>query len=137
MGMWLVFGSSCKPESACVVTQYGPEYMTYQGSASMFGDACRKVLHDLSHKEQIDSNQTEYPYYGEGVSSQSANGRNIAVKGYMKTQDDDGAEYKITILTLGTREPVVLLESTSEDSHKLVNAINAEFAKRKIKVIQY
>jgi len=38
---------------------------------------------------------------------------------------------------LGSRDPIVMLESTSADPYKLINALNAEFPKRGIRVEQY
>jgi len=143
--LWLLAGTvalqiiACgyKPALTCSVTQYGPKYMTFRGSDTLFMDACRKVLYDLGYKEQIDKDRFRYPHHGEGASSHRDNGRVISMERYMQTQDADGAEYKITVLTVGAREPLVQLQSTSQDSYKLVNALSAEFSRRRIKVTQY
>ncbi len=71
-----------------------------------------------------------YLHYGEGVSSHKTAGREVAVEGYMKTQDADGAALKITTLRLGKQDPVVILECTASDSYKLVNTLNSELSKR-------
>lgn len=137
MAVSQIFACGCKTASTCSVTQYGPGFMTYRGSHTVFMDACRKVLHDLSSKEQLDSNRIRYPHYGEGGSSHKGNGRAIASEVYIKTQGEDGAQYKVTILTVGKREPLVQLQSTAQDPYKLVNALSAEFSQRKIKMTQY
>jgi len=137
MAVSQIIACGCKTASTCSVTQYGPEYMTYRGSDTLFMDACRKVLHDLSLKEQIDSNRIRYPHYGEGGASHRDNGRAISSEVAIKTQGEDGAQYKITILTVGKREPLVQLQSTAQDPYKLVNALSAEFSQRKIKLTQY
>ena len=59
----------------------------------------------LSHKEKLSDNSTRYPYYGEGSSSHTDKDRTIAVRAYLKTKDDAGAEYRITTVRLGRREP--------------------------------
>jgi len=129
--------SGCREGKVVAVTQYGPEFMTYRGPTEQFNDACRTVLHELSYKEETGENSVSYPYYGEGVSSHKAGDAPVAVRAYLKTQGEDEAEYTITTITLGDRDPVVMLESTSEDRHRLVNALNAEFAKRGFRVRQY
>ena len=60
--------------------------------------------------------------------------RTIAVRVYLRNKDETGAEYKITTVRLGRHEPFVMLESTSPDRYKLINALNAEFHKRGIRV---
>ena len=130
--------AGCGQQAAkCTVTQYGSEYMTYIGSRAQFNDACRQVLRDLSYKETVDENKTRYPYYGEGGRSFSEADKPLAAVSYFKTKDANGDEYKITTVALGKRDPVVILESTCEEQFKLVNALNAEFAKRGIRVRQY
>jgi len=111
--------------------------MTYSGPHQLFDDACRSVLHDLSYKETVSENSTRYPYYGEGASTHKDKDKSIAVTVYLKTKDRDGADYKITTIRLGKREPIVMVESTSTDPYKLINALNAEFPKRGIRVRQY
>jgi hypothetical protein len=133
----MAFLAGCNRPAACKVIQYGPQYLTYTGSRERFDEVCRTVLHDLSYKEKVDENSTRYPYYGEGASSHKSDGKSIAVTVYLKTKDADNAEYKITTLYLGNRDPVVMLESTSADPYKLINALNAEFPKRGIRVEQY
>jgi hypothetical protein len=119
------------------VTQYGPEFLTYSGSREKFNNACRSVLHELSYKEKTGENSTRYPHYAEGASSHKEGETLVAMKAYRKTKGEDGAEYTMTTITLGNRDPVVMLESTSPDKFKLVNALNAEFQKRGIRVRQY
>jgi len=119
------------------VTEYGPEFMVYSGPKEEFNEACRTVLHALSTKVKTGENQISFPDYGEGASSSTEGTKQLALKTYLKTKDDDGAEYKITTIVLGNRYPVVMLESTSADERKLVNMLNAEFAKRGIRVDQY
>ena len=133
----VALATGCRSSKECVVIQYGSEYMTYTGPGKRFGDACRAVLHDLSFKEELDGNRTRYPHYGEGVSSQKDGDRLIASTSYLKTKDADGAEYKVTTIHLGRRDPIVVLESTSSDRCRLVNALNAEFQKKGIAVRQY
>ncbi len=127
----------CGEAAKCKVMQYGSQHMTYTGSSEAFNDACRQVLRDLSYKEQVGENSTRYPYYGEGGTSSKDNDRTLATAIYMKTKDAAGAEYKITTLTLGKHDPVVILESNSADQYKLVNAMNAEFHRKGIRVQQY
>jgi len=127
----------CRQKDVLVVTQYGPDFMTYRGPTEAFNDACRSVLHELSYKEKTGENSVSYPYYGEGVSSHKEGDTPIAVRAYLKTKGEDEAEYTITTVILGRRDPVVMLESTSADRHKLVNALNTEFAKRGFRVRQY
>lgn len=129
--------SSCKPSTQCTVTQYGPNLMKFTGSSELFNNACREALQQLSHRIQGEGNSVSYPDYGEGVSTHSADKQPIASIGYLKTKGEDGAEYKVTILRLGKEDPVVMLESTSSDPHRLVNALNAEFHKKGIEVRQY
>ena len=133
----IICTAGCGQTTKYTVKQYGPEYMTYTGPNQPFDDACRKVLHDLSYKEKLDGNRTRYPDYGEGVSSHNEKDRRIAAEKYLKTKDEDGAEYKITTLSLGKLDPIVILESASSDRHKLVNALNAEFHRNGIEVRQY
>ena len=133
----MVIAGGCREDVNCKVTQYGPQHMTYTGSSEAFNNACRQVLHDLSYKEQDGENSTRYPYYGEGGISSKDNDRILATTVYLKTKDADGAEYKITTLTLGKHDPVVILESSSADQYKLVNALNLEFGKKGIGVRQY
>jgi len=130
-------GGCKKQRSACTVTQYGPRYMTYEGSGKEFSNACRSVLHELGYKEKIDENKTRHPYHGEGVSTNKDGERLISSEAYMETKDANGVEYKITTLILGNRDPVVILESTDSDPHKLANALNAELHRRGIRVVQY
>ena len=129
--------TGCQSSAECMVTQYGSEYMTYTGPGKPFDDACRAVLHELSEKEELDGNRTRYPHYGEGVSSQKDGDRLIASTSYRKTKDADGAEYKVTTIRLGKHAPIVVLESTSSDRFKLVNALNVELHKKGIAVRQY
>jgi hypothetical protein len=133
----MVLATGCRRSGGCTVTQYGPEYLTYSGSTEQFNDACRAVLHDLSVKEQLEDNKIRYPHYGEGGSSHKDNDRLIASKMYLQTKDAEGAQYKIVTLRLGARDPLVMLESTSSDLYKLINALNAEFHKRGIRVRQH
>ncbi len=133
----IVLVTGCRRIATCTVTEYGPEYMTFTGSHEQFDHACREVLHELSYKEKLSENSTRYPYYGEGASSHTDKDKTIAVKAYLQTKDDAGAEYRITTLLLGRREPIVMLESTSPDRYKLINALNAEFRKRGVRVRQY
>ncbi len=126
--------AGCGQAAECTVTLYGSEHMTYTGSQEQFNDACRQVLRDLSYKEQLGDNSTRYPYYGEGGKSFTEGDKPLAAVSYFKTRDAHGNEYKITTVALGRREPVVILESTAEEPFKLVNALNAEFAKRGIAV---
>jgi hypothetical protein len=133
----VVILSSCKPSTQCTVTQYGPNLMKFTGSSELFNNACREALHQLSHRIQGEGNSVSYPDYGEGISTHSADKQPIASIGYLKTKGEDGAEYKVTILRLGKDDPVVMLESTSSDPHRLVNTLNAEFHKKGIEVRQY
>ena len=121
----------------CTVLQYGSQHMTYTGSRSLFDDACRKVLHDLSHKIDHEDGKTEYLFYGEGASSVKDDDRLVSMKVYLKTKDIDGNDFKITTLFLGENDPVVLIENSSPDKFKLVNALNAEFVNRGIEVTHY
>jgi hypothetical protein len=129
--------SGCARSATCEVTQYAPKYLSYHGSSEPFDDACREVLHRLSQKQSIEGKGAYYPYYGEGASSHKAAGRQTASERYLKTQDEDGAQHKITTLCLGKHDPIVILESTASDPYKLVNALNSELNKRGIKVSQY
>ena len=122
---------------SCMVTQYGGRYMTYHGSSGQFDKACRDVLRALSYKEETDGNGVRYPYYGEGASSHKDGDRRIAVETYMTTKDETGAQYRITTLTLGERDPVVTLESTSSERYRLVNALAAELHRRGIPIVHY
>ena len=133
----IALATGCRSSSECMVTQYGSEYMTYTGPGKPFNDACRTVLREFSFKEELDGNKTRYPHYGEGVSSQKDGDRLIASTSYRKTKDADGAEYTVTTIRLGKRAPIVVLESTSSDRFKLVNALNAELHKKGIAVRQY
>jgi len=135
--MAIVLVTGCRRIATCTVTEYGSEYMTYTGSHEQFDYACREVLHELSYKEKLSDNSTRYPYYGEGSSSHTDKDKTIAVKAYLKTKDEAGAEYQITTVRLGRHEPFVILESTSPDRYKLINALNAEFHKIGIRVQQY
>jgi hypothetical protein len=126
-----------KGPAACTVTQYGARHMIYEGSGEEFNEACRSVLHALGYKEKIDENKTRRPYHGEGVSTNKDGDRLISSESYMKTKDANGVEYKITTLTLGKRDPVVILETIDSDSHKLGNALNVELHKRGIRVVRY
>lgn len=111
--------------------------MTYSGSHERFNDACREVVHEIGYKEKVSENTTRYPYYGEGSSSHKDKDRLLSVRIYLRTKDEAGAEYKVTIVRLGRRDPFVTLESTSSDRFKLINALNAEFSKRGIEVREY
>lgn len=133
----MVLATGCRRIATCTVTEYGPEYMTFTGSHEQFDHACREVLHELSYMEKLSDNSTRYPYYGEGASSHTDKDKTIAVRAYLKTKDEAGAEYKITTVRLGRRDPLVMLESSSPDRYKLINALNAEFSKRGIRVQQY
>jgi len=132
-----ILSPGCQRSNETIVTQYGPEYMTYIGSGRQFDEACRAVLREISYKEKLEDNGTRYPYYGEGSSSRKSDDKLTASESYLKTKDDDGVEYKITTIRLGTRDPVVILESTSSNPYDLLNALNAEFYKRGIRVQQY
>ncbi len=133
----VVLLGGCGEASRCKVTMYGANHMTYTGSGEQFNSACRNVLHELSEKEDLGDNRTRYPSYGEGVSATREGDRPVASRAYLKTKDADGAEYKITTITLGKRDPIVILESSSSDTYKLVNALNEEFRKRGIRVKSY
>jgi O-acetyl-ADP-ribose deacetylase (regulator of RNase III) len=134
----LICLAGCEGPSTTTIMQYGPRHMTYSGSSQQFNDACRAVLYSLSNAEEEGGNSVRYPHYGEGVSSHKNNEDvPIAVEAYMKTKDEEGAEYKITTIRLGKKEPIVILESTSSDPHKLINALNAEFHISGISVRQY
>lgn len=134
----IISAAGCKKQpSACTVTQYGPRHMTYEGSRGEFNNACRSVLHELGYKEKIDGNKTRHPYHRAGASTNKDGDRVISIESYQETKDANGVEYKITTLTLGQRDPVVILETTGSDPHKLVNALNAELHKRGIRVVQY
>ncbi len=133
----VVLSAGCRRAATCTVTQYGPEYMTYSGSHERFNDACREVVHEIGYKEKVSENTTRYPYYGEGSSSHKDKDRLLSVRIYLRTKDEAGAEYKVTIVRLGRRDPFVTLESTSSDRFKLINALNAEFSKRGIEVREY
>jgi hypothetical protein len=133
----LALVAGCRRIATCTVTEYGPEYLTYAGSHQRFDDACRQVLRELGCQEKLSETSTRYPYYGEGSSSHTDKDRRIAVRVYLRNKDETGAEYKITTIRLGRREPFVMLESTSPDRYKLINALNAEFHKRGIRVQQY
>ena len=133
----IALATGCRSSSECMVTQYSSEYMTYTGPGEPFNDACRTVLREFSFKEELGENKTRYPYYGEGVSSQKDGDRLIASTAYLKTKDADGAEYKVTTIRLGKRNPIVVLESTSSDRYKFVNALNAELHKKGIAVRPY
>jgi len=133
----IALATGCRSASECTVTQYGSEHMTYTGPGEPFNDACRTVLREFSFKEELDDNKTRYPYYGEGVSSQKEGDRLIASTSYLKTKDAEGAEYKVTTIRLGERTPIVVLESTSSDRYKLVNALSAELHKKGITVRPY
>ena len=136
----LVFITGCSTTNSsnkCSVTQYGSRHMTYKGSRSLFDDACRKVLHDLSHKKDHGDGKTEYPFYGEGGSSAKDEDRLLSMQVYLKTKDSDGNDYKITTIFLGENDPVVLIEDSSPEKHKLVNALNTEFVNRGIAVTIY
>ena len=133
----LAFLLGCHNNKEVVVTQYGPEFLSYKGPRQQFDDACRKVLHDFSAQEKTGVNSIKYPYYGEGVSSNEKNGKTIAMQSYLKTKDEENVEYKITTIVLAKNDPVVLLECTGADRHKLINALNEEFYRQGIKVKQY
>lgn len=133
----MLCSAGCEPAATCRVTQYGPRHMTYTGPGGQFGDACRQVLHELGYRERVDDNTVRYPHHAEGVSSHEDNEKPIAKESYMKTRDGEGAEYEITEIRLGDLDPVVILESTSSDPHRLVNALNAEFARRGFRVVPY
>ena len=133
----IVSGTGCRRIATCTVTEYGPEYMTYTGSHERFNDACREVLRELGYKEKLSGTSTRYPYYGEGASSHTDKDKVIAARISMRTKDEAGAEYKITIVRLGHRDPFVMLESGGSDRYKLINALNAEFPRRGIRVQQY
>lgn len=136
----LVFAVGCLKTSTsqkCSVIEYGTNHMTYAGSRKLFDDACRKVLHDLSHKIDHGSGKIEYPFYGEGASSSKDDGRLLAMQVYFKTRDTEGNDYKITVIFLGGNDPVVLLEDSSPEKHRLINALNTEFASRGIEVEIY
>ena len=138
--VWIVvmLGSAgCERSATCVVTQYGPRYLTYEEAGGQFSDACRQVLHELGYREETGDNSVRYPHHAEGVSSHEDGERRIATESYMSTRDENGAEYKITTLRLGDLDPVVILESTAADSYKLVNALNAEFQRSAFSVRQY
>ncbi len=132
-----ILAAGCGLSTQCTVTQYGPNLMKFKGSGELFNNACRDALYQLSLQVKGEGNSTSYPGYGEGVSTHSADKQPIASIGYLKTKGEDGAEYKVTILHLGKEDPVVMLESTSSDPHRLVNALNAEFHKKGIEVRQY
>ncbi len=136
----LISAISCattKISNTCAVVQYSSQHMTYSGSRRLFDDACRKVLRDLSHKIDHEDGKTEYPFYGEGGSSVKDDDCLISMQVYLKTKDIDGNDYKITTLFLGENDPVVLIDNSSPDKYKLVNALNAEFVNRGIKVAPY
>jgi hypothetical protein len=132
-----ILAVGCGSSTQCTVTQYGPNLMKFTGSSELFNSACREALQQLSHRIQGEGNSVSYPDYGEGISTHSADKQPIASIGYLKTKGEDGAEYKVTILRLGKDDPVVMLESTSSDPHRLVNALNAEFHKQGVEVRQY
>lgn len=127
----------CQDSAEVKVTLYSPKYLSFAGSSTEFHNACRKVLHDLSYKEQVDDNTTRYPFYGEGASSHKVNGEIVSLERYRKTKDEAGASYKITTIELAGLPPVVQLESTAEDRNKLINALFEEFHQRGIKVTRY
>jgi len=133
----MILAVGCGSSTQCTVTQYGPNLMKFTGSSELFNDACRMALQQLSHRIQGEGNSVSYPDYGEGVSTHSADKQPIASIGYLKTKGEDGAEYKVTVMRLGKDDPVVMLESTSSDPHRLVNTLNAEFHKKGIEVRQY
>ena len=133
----IVLITGCRRIATCTITEYGPEYITYTGSREQFDNACREVLRELSYKEKLSDNSTRYPYYGEGSSSHTDKDRTIAARTYLRTKEEAGAEYKITTVRLGHRDPFVMLESTSSDRYKLINALNAKFHQRGIRVQQY
>ena len=133
----VVLSTGCRRAVTCTVTEYGPEYMTYTGSDELFDSACREVIHEIGYEEKLSETSARYPYYGEGSSAHKDKDRLIAVRMYTKNKDEAGAEYKVTMVRLGQRDPFVMLESTGADRFKLINALNAEFQKRGIKVRQY
>jgi len=133
----LVPAAGCRRAARCTVTAYGPEYLTYTGSGEQFNNACRQVLHELGYKEQLGENRFRHPYHADGGSTHKDHDRLIAARSYLQTKDEAGAEYKITIITLGRRDPIVILESTAPDRYQLINALYAEFAKQGIRVKPY
>ena len=134
----LIIGcAATQTSNKCSVVQYGSQYMKYSGSRSLFDEACRRVLHDFSHKIDHGDGKTEYPFYGEGGSTAKDEDRLISMRAYLKTKDSDGNDYKITTIFLGENAPVVIIEDSSREKHKLVNALNTEFVNRGIKVTIY
>ncbi len=133
----MVLSTGCRRAATCTVTQYGPEYMTYTGSDELFDNACREVVREIGYKEKLSETSARYPYYGEGSSAHQDKDRLIALRVYLKNKDEAGAEYKVTLIRLGQRDPFVMLESIGADRFKFINALNAEFQKRGIKVRQY
>ena len=132
-----VLATGCRRTNELIVTQYGPEYLTYTGSRERFNDACREVVHEIGYQEKLSDNSTKYPLYREGAASHKDKDRVLSVRIYMQTKDETGAEYKITTVRLGQRDTFVMLECTASDRFKLINALHAEFAKRGIRVRQY
>ena len=134
----IICSAGCRQQTAsCMVTQYGGRYMTYQAPSGQFHEACRDALRAISYKEETNGKGVRYPYYGEGALSHKDGDRCIASETYMKTKDEDGAQYKITTLILGERDPVVTLESTSSEPYRLVNAVGAELHRRGIPIVHY
>ncbi len=119
------FIGGCSETKKCKVKMYGPDFMTYSGSQETFQEACRRVLHETSHKDS-----TSYPYYGEGGSTnKNENGDMIALRSHLKTKDSEGFEYSITTVKLAKKEPIVMLETSNPDKFKLTNALMKEFQK--------
>ena len=134
--LFSIVGCATSPEK-CSVVQYGSGYLTYSGKRSLFDDACRKVLHDISHKIEHENGTTEYPFYGEGAMTTKDEERLLSMQVYLMTKDSDGNSYKITTIFLGNNDPVVMIEDTSPKKFRLINALNDEFVKRGIKVTAY
>jgi len=121
-------------QATVVVTQHGPDHLSYRGAGEEFIDACRSAMQELSYKEQRGPNSTYYRDLSEGVSSSTEDGGMVASRGFLRTVGEDGSNYGITIVKIRGEDPVVMLESTSPDRHRLINTLLGEFHRRGFQV---
>jgi uncharacterized protein (TIGR03067 family) len=121
-------------QTTVVVTQHGPDHLSYRGAGEEFIDACRSAMQELSYKEQRGPNTTYYRDLSEGVSSSTEDGGIVASRGFLRTVGEDGSNYGISIVKIRGEDPVVMLESTSPDRHRLINTLLGEFHRRGFQV---
>ena len=121
-------------DAAVTVKHYGSGHLSYRGDAQKFNDACRTALKSLSHKIIGDDGSRRYPDYGEGGTSETLGDKRVAQRSYKKTKDESGADYQVTTVYLEGQDPLVMLEHTSKDPYRLINALLAEFSRAGFKV---